>query len=80
MDYRYRVCPFCNSKKLKPVGVFNFTADEYYANPKEVKRTGFLCVNCKRYHAYEDTKFIYDRAEMRRDINKLQKFLDGDKK
>jgi hypothetical protein len=77
IDYRYRVCPICKSKRLKPVGIVRFGPDKYYTHPKEVKRTGFLCDNCERYHSYHGTKFIYDRAEMRRDAMKLLAFLDG---
>ena len=63
--YSYQVCPFCKSKKITGVTV------EYRED--DTQKYGFLCDKCGRFH--EESKWIYDRAEMRRDANKLLKFL-----
>jgi hypothetical protein len=73
--YQYRVCPFCRSKKIKPVGLWRFGSSQYVVNPQQIQRTGHLCSNCNRYHAEYDYKYIIDRAEMKRDIKILQKHL-----
>jgi len=40
-----------------------------------ISRNGYLCDNCQRYHPSRNAKFWVDRAEMRRDIKKLQDYL-----
>ena len=75
ISYKYEVCPHCESKKLSPVGIINFAKTEHCKEVAEVHRTGFLCGNCNRYIKWDNTKFIFDRAEMRRDLAALTKFL-----
>ena len=75
-DYRYEVCPHCGSKKLSPVGVVRMNSGQYNADIDFISRTGYLCGNCQRYTVSHRTKYIYDRKEIRRDIKKLQEFLE----
>ena len=75
--YNYHVCPFCKSKDVRPVGVYSFTLEEYFANITQIQRTGYICRNCKRYFPQSDGKWITDRAEMRRDMKRIQEFLEG---
>jgi len=70
MKYRHQVCPFCNSKKISPRTMTNVGIDHAYG-----EATGYLCCNCNRYHPLDDIKYKTDRAEIRRDIKKLQKAL-----
>ena len=77
MKYRNRVCPFCGSKKIKPVEVYRFGQSQHIANPAQIGRTGRICDNCHRYHPERLYKYTFDRAEMKRDIKRLQKFLKG---
>lgn len=76
--YNYRVCPTCKSKKLEAIAVVDMGARYYKYVDDELQRTGYLCGNCGRYHLNSERKYVYDRAEMRRDIARLQKFLDGE--
>ncbi len=76
--YRYRVCPFCKSKKISPVAVVRLGTDQHTVELTRVNRTGYLCGNCNRYHLSYQAAYKTDRAEMRRDINQLQKFLAGE--
>jgi len=73
--YRYLVCPVCRSKDLRPVGVYDFRNDENYATTSSIWKTGYICGNCGRYHISRKMKWATDRAEMRRDIARLQAFL-----
>lgn len=73
-DYWYRVCPYCKSKKLSKVAMQHLTSCQIGSGGEF---TGYLCDNCQRYMPWDKTIFIYDRAEMRRDVNRLLKFLGG---
>ena len=73
--YRYQVCPSCRSKKIRPVAVVRLANNQWQVSISQVNRTGYMCDNCNRYHTNIQTKHITDRAEMRRDIIALQKFL-----
>ncbi len=73
--YNNQVCPFCRSKKLKAVGVHRFHPQEYEI--AGIKRTGWLCDNCKRYHTLTEEKWAIDLAEMRRDMMQLSRFLES---
>ena len=75
--YHYDACPHCKSKKIKPVSMTEM-GTEYVRSVAQIHKTGNICSNCKRYFQYSKTGFIYDRAEMRRDIKRLQKFLAGE--
>ncbi len=80
MSYRNEACPHCKSKKLSPVSVYRLNANQWQVTDiAQLNRTGFLCGNCGRYVPLHKTVMIYDRAEMKRDIKKLQAFLDGDR-
>lgn len=74
--YRYQVCPFCESKNIKAVALTKIPNKEYHLSNVETHRTGFLCANCERYHAEDQSKYMTDRAEMNRDIDALLKYLD----
>ena len=74
-QYWGQVCPFCDSKDLETVGLVHMSKGQCCADITRVNQTGFLCGNCKRYHSNNQTKYKYDRAEMRRDVNRLLKFL-----
>ena len=74
-EYRYRTCPHCKSKRLKPVGVVWLDDKIWSLAVGTVSRTGYLCRNCKRYIVESNCKYIYDRKEIRRDVNRLLKFL-----
>lgn len=76
--YRNQVCPFCYSKEIVAIAVTRMNG-EYEQEVGNVTRTGYLCDNCKRYHINKHYKYIYDRAEIKRDINRLQKFLETGK-
>lgn len=77
-DYRYQVCPFCNSKRVELVAMVRLNPGEYNRAVSMIRRTGYFCNNCNRYHLTGQIKFMFDRKEMRRDIASLQKFLEGD--
>lgn len=49
---------------------------------KEVVVTfnGYLCGNCTRFIPRNREKYIYDRAEIYRDIKKLKNLLDDTRK
>jgi len=80
MDYRNKACPHCKSKKLSPVGVYRMNKSQWQVTDiAQLNRTGFLCGNCGRYVHLHQKIMIYDRAEMKRDVKKLQNFLDGGK-
>ncbi len=64
-DYCYPVCPHCKSKKID-----HRTLTKVAFN---VHRKGFICFNCDRF--FDEEIQLIDRAEMRRDIAKLTKFL-----
>ena len=76
-QYNYQVCPFCKSKKLGRVAVVRL-GSSYHLELSQVNYTGYICQNCDRYHVSHRVKFVTDRAEMRRDIKSLQKFLAGE--
>lgn len=77
-DYRYGTCLYCRSKKLSPVAVVRLCSNEYRNdNIKGVSRTGYLCSNCQRYIVMHKVKYTIDRAEMRRDANRLLAYLGG---
>jgi len=75
--YSNQVCPYCDSKKLSGVAVVKL-GREVSMVMSQVSRTGYICQNCKRYHKSHEWRNKIDRAEMRRDINRLQKFLNGE--
>ena len=75
-DYRYNVCPHCKSKKLSAVAVVRLEKGNYYLELSRVNRTGYLCGNRGRYSLEREIKRITDRAEMRRDMNRLKKILE----
>ena len=77
-DYRYRVCPSCKSKKVPPVGLYRMDPAQWVANLCQINRTGYLCGNCGRYHRAGRAKFITDRAEMRRDMERLFLYLSAE--
>ena len=76
LKYNYQVCPFCKSKGIAPIGLVRMAKDIHIVELQQVNRTGYLCDNCKRYHPIHLTKHIIDRAEMRRDVKRLMKFLE----
>lgn len=78
--YKYynAVCPHCKSKKLNNVSLIGM-GNEHRIEACIVTFTGYLCGNCERYIDKGREKYMYDRAEMQRDIKRLQKFL-GDNK
>jgi len=63
--YSYQVCPHCKSKRI----------DKKQLSDVESGRviSGYLCSNCNKF--FQFTKWIFDRAEMRRDYNALGKLL-----
>lgn len=83
--YYYNVCPHCKSKRLTSVALIQLPEEQYchYVSHKDspneenphIHKTGYLCRNCGRYIPMPNLKGVYDRAEMRRDIATLQKFL-----
>ncbi len=73
--YRYQVCPFCKSKNIRPVALVGLEKNQWRLDMTQVQRTGYLCENCNRYHEKHKDKFIVDRAEIKRDIAALQKYL-----
>lgn len=73
-SYRYKVCPHCKSK---PVAVVWFGEKDYSLDVNRVNRTGYLCGNCQKYVTSCLIKYITDRAEMRRDVNRLLTCLSG---
>lgn len=75
-NYRYQVCPHCKSKKLSPIALVHLAPAEWKREMSQVQRTGYICDNCERYHANHKTKHITDRAEMKRDIAGLLKYLN----
>lgn len=72
--YYYMVCPHCESKKHKAIAVVHMGSN-YSLEMAHVNQTGYLCGNCGRYFKTSEEKYIYDRAEMKRDIKRLQNFL-----
>jgi len=78
-NYYYKICPSCNSKKLQRIGVTDMS-DGVWNKETVVTVTGHLCGNCKRVVPHGEEKYIYDCAEIRRDITKLQKLLEETKK
>lgn len=76
-DYRYQVCPHCNSKKIKRVVMMRMGDERYMvvAEERRLYRTGYLCECCKRYNELGTIKYIYDRKEMCRDMLRLGQFL-----
>lgn len=78
VKYRHQVCPWCKSKKVEPKNM----SDAYTEIDHSSGATsGFLCSNCNRYHPFKDIKYMYDRAEMKRDMLKIKKFLaEGNRK
>ncbi len=77
-SYSNQVCPYCRSKKIRPVGVVRMESNQHVIELSQVFRSGFLCDNCDRHHISDSAKFIIDRAEMRRDVAKLTAFLLGE--
>ena len=78
--YYYQVCPFCNSKNIRVVAMV--PAEGKYRvqlGVDYIDWTGWMCTNCKRYHEQKQVKHIIDRAEMRRDIKRLNEFLEEKK-
>ena len=78
-DYYVRTCPTCSSKRLRDVSV-RYMGSMSQIEVNLINRTGYICDNCGRYHSSYNSKFRYDRAQMRRDANKLMKFLAVKKK
>jgi len=75
INYKHQVCPACDSKKLTKRSLTRGSDSTTGHIP------GWLCGNCDRFHIYRDgVKYTYDRAMMKRDMLKIKKFLDGDKK
>ena len=66
-DYSYPACPHCKSKKIDHRTLTNVAFND--------RRKGFICFNCDRF--FDEEIRLIDRAEMRRDIAKLTKFLKG---
>lgn len=75
-DYRYKTCPHCGSKNIKPVGVVRLRNDQCQVDVTVVNRTGYICDNCDRYFSQYAYKWKTDRAEMNRDIDRLLVYLD----
>ena len=77
-SYKYQVCPYCKSKRIRPVCVVRMNTNQWQREDVLCNRTGVICHNCDRYTVtHKIAKFI-DRAEMRRDINNLTAFLLGE--
>ena len=73
-DYIYQVCRHCRSKNLKGVAMVRMTNNAFKDLPGiRLWRTGYLCNNCGRYNKH--SRSVVDRAEMRRDIARLEEFL-----
>lgn len=78
--YRYHVCPHCKSKKLQAVAATVIHGGNYHIESANLYRTGYICGNCQRYIDTDDIKYITDRAEMRRDVERLTAYLLGELK
>lgn len=78
--YRYQVCPHCKSKKTVGVALTKLHGGVYSVENAINTRTGYLCENCKRYHTERETKYMTDQAEMRRDVEHLTAYLQGERK
>ncbi len=76
-NYVYWVCPYCGHKHWEKVLIFRMPPvtlnGTYEANGK-------LCMKCRGFYKFDQAKRIIDRAEMRRDMNKLQKLLERKRK
>jgi ribosomal protein L32 len=83
--YRNRVCPHCGSKKIRRV-VMQYTSSTkeenfikpYVGNDGTAKAEHFLCNNCKRVTYENYMIWKHDRKEMKRDAERLLKFLTGE--
>lgn len=81
--YHYTVCPYCRSKKI--VLAYIRKAVGYMATQKrltvmtdesdKVEANHYFCGNCNRVFQISKAKGIIDRAEIRRDINRLKAYL-----
>lgn len=80
LNYRYRVCPKCSSKKLRAVALTKIYGGNYRIETAVMNRTGYLCENCSCYSTSSEIKYKYDRAEMKRDRDRLTKFLETGEK
>ena len=76
-DYRHKVCPYCKSKNLKRVVMVPLAENEWRTDERPFEMTGYVCRNCKKYSAINNTKLIFDRGQMRRDMNRLKKLLEN---
>jgi len=81
-DYYKRCCPVCRSFNVVSVAMLRESRRTVINNFRETEQhapvilgSGFYCENCKRYYPTHLTKCIFDRKQMRRDRNKLTKFL-----
>ena len=75
LSYRYEVCPYCKSKRIRPVCVIRMNTNQWQRENVLANRNGVICDNCNRYTVLRKTVFFYDKAEMRRDIKNLETFL-----
>ena len=68
LRYRYGVCPHCKSKRI-----YSRQLSDPRSGCTEVQ--GYLCFNCHRFFTDDELIYIIDRAEMRRDRDRLTKLL-----
>lgn len=72
-SYAYWVCPHCGCKHTEKVSLIKLPSGGVpcsgYINP-----TGYLCQKCDRY--FTSPKRFIDRKEIRRDIERLRKYLE----
>ncbi len=79
--YHYKVCPHCKSKRLTRIFVREMGRDTYFEPASTLYPVNHTkCRNCNRIFWYTNAKWIYDYAEMRRDIKGLERFLEGKSK
>ena len=73
-DYIDQVCPYCGSKRL--VRVIFYRQELLDVSSEDcLHACCYHCENCKRVFEQYNTIYRLNKSQMRRDLEKLQKYL-----
>lgn len=76
-DYRYKVCTYCRSKKIELISCHIANPDFVIGSPNTLDANRYHCDNCRRIFLIYEAINMTDKAEMKRDIDRLLAFLNG---
>jgi hypothetical protein len=75
-EYIHKTCPHCKSKRLTEVVFRRTRVIDAGDVVRDIIARHFQCDNCLRVFRYEQFKWRFDRQQVRRDMAKLQRYLD----